>query len=450
MLYRNIQELVAGQAQMGYVETKSGLLVPSEHKSSGQSFTLADPAAMSLLFGAQQTAAGASVTPETAMHCPAVYACVKVISESVSQLPLILYKRTKDGGKDKAEDHPLYELLQHQPNDWTSSYEFRINMQAALCLYGNCYAFINRDGSGRVVELIYIPPTCVFVQVNTDTMEPEYSVTSLDGSSKVYDRRDIFHVRNIGVSAASHGYVGASPVMSVREAIGLSLAMEEHCARLFGNGARPAGVFKYGKTLSDKILERLRESLSATYGGAANSGKTLILEDGMNFEALQFNSVDSQLLELREHQILEIARAFRIPAHKIGSMGSSTNNNIEKQADEFLTDCLLPVLKNWEGVIRRSLLTPEERAAGYFAEFLVDDLIRADIEKRFAAYAVAIMNGVLNPNECREMENRPAYVGGEVYTRQLNTGPTTPTVPTDSAAMPGDGSANPAGGPADA
>jgi len=427
---------------MGYFETKSGLLLPLELKSSGGTISLADPAAMSLLFGAQQTAAGASVTPETAMHSPAVYACVKVIAESVSQLPLVLYKRTADGGKDKAEDHPLFELLQHQPNDWTSSYEFRINMQAALCLYGNAYAFVNRDGEGRVAELIYIPPTCVFCTVDAVTMEPSYTVTTLDGASREYDRRDILHLRTLGTSAASHGYVGASPVMAVREAIGLSMAMEEHAARLFGNGARPAGVFKYGKTLSDKILDRLRESLSATYGGASNSGKTIILEDGMSFEALQFNSVDSQFLELRLFQVAEIARAFRIPLHKIGSLERSTNNNIETQANEFLTDCLLPTLKNWEGAIRRCLLTPEERKAGYFAEFLVDDLIRADIEKRFAAYATAITNGVLNPNECRELENRPGYVGGEVFTRQLNTaavaaavtGPAAPTTATTGAA----------------
>ena len=390
---------------------------------------------MSLLFGAQKTAAGASVTPETAMHCPAVMACVKVLSESVAQLPLVLYKKSADGGKERATNHALYELLANQPNEWTSSYEFRINMQAALSLYGNCYAFINRDSSGRVVELIYIPPTCVFVQIDTVTMEPSYTVTSLDGASRSYDRNEILHIRNIGVSAASHGYVGASPIMSIREAVGLSMALEEHAGRLFSNGARPGGVFNYGKQLSDKILERLRASLSSDYSGGANSAKTLILEDGMQFTPLQFSSVDAQFLELRQFQVVEIARAFRIPLHKIGSLERSTNNNIETQSGEFLSDCLLPILKNWEGVIRRSLLTPEERAAGYFVEFDFNDLVRPDIAKRFLAYATAITNGVLNPNECRELENRPAYGGGDVFTRQSNTAPTTST-PADNAPTP--------------
>lgn len=431
---------------MRVFEKVRGLFAQSEIETKSSSFTLADPAAMSLLFGAQKTAAGASVTPENAMHCPAVYACVKVLSESVGQLPLILYKRTADGGKDKATDHPLFELLAHQPNDWTSSYEFRINMQASLSLYGNCYAFVNRDSSGRVLELIYIPPTCVFCQIDTVTMEPSYTVTNLDGSSKVYDRTDILHIRNIGVSAASHGYVGASPIMSIREAIGLCMAMEEHAARLFSNGCRPAGIIELAQTASKVIIERLHETLRANFAGAENGSKTLILEGGAKFNPLQFSSVDAQFLELRQFQVVEIARAFRIPLHKIGSLERSTNNNIETQSNEFLSDCLLPILKNWEGALRRTLLSQEERAEGYYVEFNFDDLIRADISKRFIAYASAITNGVLNPNECREMENRPSYVGGEVFTRQLNTGPTTAAPASTPAPVPNAGQASaPAG-----
>ncbi len=426
---------------MRVFEKVKGLFAPNEIETKSTSFTLADPGAMSLLFGAQKTAAGASVTPENAMHCPAVYACVKVISESVSQLPLILYKRTPDGGKDKATDHALFELLAHQPNDWTSSYEFRINMQAALCLYGNAYAFINRDDVGRVRELIYIPPTCVFCQIDTVTMEPSYTVTTLDGKSQEYARSEILHIRNIGVSAASHGYIGASPVMSVREAIGLSMSMEEHAARLFSNGCRPAGIIELAQTATKAIIDRLHETLRANFAGAGNGSKTLILEGGAKFNPLQFSSVDAQFLELRQFQVVEIARAFRIPLHKIGSLERSTNNNIETQSGEFLSDCLLPILKNWEGVIRRSLLTDEERNAGYFVEFDFNDLVRPDIAKRFLAYATAITNGVLNPNECRELENRPTYDGGDVFTRQLNTGPTT-TPTTTPATLPNAGPAS--------
>ena len=407
---------------IGAIKTFLGM---SERKSA--SVTLTDPLAAALLFGSPPTAAGASVTPETAMRVPAVFACVRCIAESVAQLPLILYRRTANGGKERAEDHPLYEILGHQWNDWTSSVEARLSMQSALSLHGNAYAFISRSGE-RVVELIPIPPQSVTVTIDTGTMEPAYHVTGLDGGQTVYDRRDIFHLKTLSVGIATHGYLGASPITQVREAIGLALAMEEHCGRIFSNGARPAGVIRYAKMLTDQVLARLRASVGTTYEGGENSGKTMILEDGMEFLPLQFNSVDSQLLELRQLQVVEIARAFRIPLHKIGSLERSTNNNIETQNGEFLTDCIMPILKLWEGVIRRSLLTPDERKE-YFAEFLVDDLIRADLEKRFAAYSVAIMNGVLNPNECRSMENRPPYSGGEVFMRPLNTGPADTATP---------------------
>ncbi|MBF0093365.1 MAG: phage portal protein [Alphaproteobacteria bacterium] len=388
-------------------------------KSAGVS--LSDPG-LSLLFGPAPTAAGTNVSPETAMRCPAVFACIKVIAESVSQLPLILYRRTADGGKERATDHPLYTLLHDQPNDWTSSTEFRQTMQAALSLHGNAYAYIGRSGD-RVVELIPLPSASVAVTVDSATVEPRYRVTGLNGVPSEYDRRDILHLRSVG-NGASHGYVGASPVMQVREAIGLALALEEHAGRLFGNGARPAGLLKYAKTLTDVTIKKLRVGFDQAYAGGPNSGRTAILEDGMDFVPLQFNSVDSQFLELRQFQVIEIARAFRIPLHKIGSLERSTNNNIETQNGEFLTDCIIPILKLWEGAIQRSLLSPNERKE-YFTEFLVDDLIRADLERRFAAYSVAILNGVLNPNECRALENRPGYAGGEIFMRPLNTAPTT-------------------------
>ena len=211
-----------------------------------------------------------------------------------------------------------------------------------------------------------------------------------------------------------------SPIHQAREAIGLALAMEEHAARLFGAGARPGGVFKTGKVLAPETLKRLRDSFAAAHAGGANSGQTLILEDGMDFEALQFNSVDLQFLEMRRHQVAEIARVFRVPLHLLQDLERATFSNVEHLGRQFLSFTLLPHLKMWEGAIRRSLLLPEERGA-YFAEFLTDDLARADLAARFEAYAKAITNGVLSPNEVRGLENRPPYPGGDRFSLPLNT-----------------------------
>lgn len=366
------------------------------------------------MFGAASSASGVAVTPETAMRCPTVYASVKVIAESVAQLPLHLYRRTDNGGKERATDHPLAELLHGQPNEWTSAFEFRQFMQTALCLHGNAFAFINRSG-GRIVELIPIASTAVTVKTDPVTMEPTYSVAT-GGTQREYDRSEIFHLRTLGTSP----HVGMSPITQMREAIGLALVMEQHAAGIFGSGARPSGVFKYAKTVAPETLKRLRDSFNATHSGGANAGRTLILEDGMEFDPLQFTSVDLQFLEMRRHQVAEIARGFRIPLHLLQELERTTHANAESMGQQFLSLTLLPWLKMWEGAIRRALLTPEERGE-YFAEFLADDLARADLAARFTAYSQAVTNGLLSPNEVRAAENRAPYPGGDQYRLPLNT-----------------------------
>ena len=381
-----------------------------EEKSS-----LASPSQALLdLFGALPTASGVGVTPENAMHCPAVFASVKVLSESVAQLPLHLYRKV-EGVKQRAESHPLYALLHDQANDWTSSFEFRMAMQTALCLHGNAFAFINRT-AGEIRELIPIPSSSVQVDIDDTTLEPSYRVTRRDGSQVVYDRREIFHLKGLGTSC----YVGDSPIVQAREAIGLAMAMEQHAARIFGAGARPGGVLKYEKTLGPEALKRLRESFNSAHSGGSNSGKTLVLEDGMDFQPLQFNSTDLQFLELRRHQVGEIARVYRIPLHLLQDLERTTHANAESMGQQFLSLTLLPWLKLWEGAIRRSLLTPEEQQV-YYAEFMTDELARADISGRFEAYAKAVTNGLLSPNEVRAAENRSPYTGGDQFRLPMNT-----------------------------
>jgi len=378
--------------------------------------TLANPSpGLLYLFGGAPVAAGVSVTPENAMRSATVYASVKVISESVAQLPLHLYRRLRDGGKERAAEHPLAAILNARTNEWTTGYDFRLFMQAQLCLYGNAYAFINRSG-GKIAELIPIRATAVTVEVNERTLEPSYKIATKDGTAKTYPRTEIFHLKELGICP----HVGDSPVERMKEAIGISIAMDEHAARIFSGGARPSGVFSYGKPLSEAAQKRLRENFNSNYAGAANSGKTLILEDGMKFEPHQFNSVDLQFLELRRHQVAEIARGFRVPLHLLQELERATFNNAETMGQQFLALTLLPHLKCWEQAISLALLTDEERKE-YYAEFLTDDLARADLAARFTAYAQAVTNGLLSPNEVRAAENRAPYSGGDQFRLPLNT-----------------------------
>lgn len=373
-------------------------------------------------FGGGESKSGQSVTPETAMQCAAVQASVRVLAESVAQLPLILYKRTKDGGKERATDHPLYARLGAKPNGWQTSFEYREAQQVNLALRGNAYAYINRAG-GQVRELIPLHPNRVTVE-QLDDFRVQYRVRT--GSvENVIPQTEIHHLRGL----STNGLVGLSPIAMAREAIGLSLATEEHGARLFQNGARPGGIITRPKDAgkwSEDAAKRFLASFREAYSGDG-LGKTALMEDGMSFTVVGMTSEDAQFLETRKYQRSEIAAIFRVPPHMIGDLERATFSNIEQQSLEFVMHSLMPWLRRWEQAISRDLLTERERET-YFAEFLVDGLLRGDIASRYAAYAVAITNGFMNRNEVRLRENLNPEPGLDVFLSPLNmTGSPTPT-----------------------
>jgi HK97 family phage portal protein len=270
--------------------------------------TLGLSSAWALVDLGRTAASGIHVSPEVSLRCPAVRGAVAVLSESVAQLPLILYRRGNDGSKERATDHSLYEILHDQANDWTSAFEFRQQMMVDLLLFGNAFAHIGRSrASGAIVELVRLPPRAVQVDRDEATQEPTYWIQ--DPIRRQIDRADILDLAALG---------GESPVMLAREAIGLYLSMERHQGLLFGNGARPAGVLKLKGRIPPATLERLQQDFAQKWGGLAGSGRTMILEDDATFEPVTFSSVDLQMIELRRYQVAEIARALRIPLHLLG------------------------------------------------------------------------------------------------------------------------------------
>jgi HK97 family phage portal protein len=372
--------------------------------------TLSVDNAWALLFPGYQTASAISVNEHSALQCPAARAAVAVLSESVAQLPLHLYRRDGDS-KDRAVDHPLYPILLSAANDWTSAFEWRRSMMVALLLQGHAFSFINRSrATGEIVELVQIPSHAVSVEVDDVTQEPSYWVQ--DPVRRQIDRSQIFHLQALN---------GEAPIMQAKEAIGLSLVMERHAAQLFGNGARPAGMLRLKGRLTPASLERLQADFQQKYGGLSNQ-RTLILEDDAQFEPLTMNSVDTEFTALRKFQVQEIARHLRVPEHLLGLWERATWSNAETAGRQFLAYTLLPWLELWQQGIQRSLLSPTERSI-YYAEFLTDDLVRADLAARYEAYSKAVLNGILTAAEVRAMENRPPLPGSDVLRTPMNTEP---------------------------
>lgn len=375
---------------------------------------MTDAELVALLTSSNRSVSGANVTSESALTFSAVLACVRVLAESVSTLPLIVYRREADGSKSRAEDHPLYHVLHDAANADMTAVQWREASMVHLCLWGNAYSEIVYDRAGRVRELWPLHPANMTVKRVDGALRYEYRENGR-GSPIRYESYEILHVTALSIN----GLVGMSPIAMARDSIGLGLTLNEYGARMFANGVRPGGVLEHPGELTDDAYRRLKESFEAEYAGALNAGRTLLLEEGMKFSPLSFPPDDAQFLESRQFQIEEIARIFRVPLHKIGDLRHATFSNIEHQSIEFVTDTLRPWLVRWEQAINQKLLSPNERGRVY-VEHLIDGVLRGDIQSRYAAYAVGRQWGWLSRNDIRSRENMNPIAGGDDYLTPLN------------------------------
>ena len=362
------------------------------------------------LDGALQTASGINVDEENSLKISAVYACVKVISETVASLPLSLLKEETNGDTSKAKQHPLYAVLHDSPNSEMSSFTFREMLMTNILLWGNAYALIRRDRNGHVTELSPLKAQNMMVERNPITGQLVYKYTT-STTTKTYTARQVFHIPAFSFD----GIVGVSPITYAREAMGLAMATEEFGARFFGNGARPGGVLEHPGVVKEP--EKLRDSWNKVYQGTKNSHKIAVLEEGMKYHEIGMSPEDSQFLQTRQFQLNEICRIFRVPPHMVGDLSKATFSNIEHQSIDFVVHTIRPWLVRWEQAIQRSCLCEEERTI-YFARFKVDGLLRGDFNSRMTGYATARQNGWLSANEIRELEdmNRiPKENGGDDY-----------------------------------
>ena len=371
------------------------------------------PAMTEFLLGGFQSTAGVTVTEQSALRSAAVYACVRVLAESVASLPLITYQRTAIG-KQRAVNHALYPLLHDMPNSEMTSFEFREALMGHVLLWGNAYAEIELNNRGDVMALWPLRPDRMQVARN-DAGDLVYRYQMPDNSYTVFPQSLIFHLRGL----SSNGIVGYSPIQMARNAIGLSLATEEFGARFFSNGARPGAVLQHPGQLGDKAYERLKSGWADQHQGLSNAQRMAILEEGMKIETIGVPPNDAQFLETRKFQTEEIARIFRVPLHKIGDLEHATFSNIEQQELGFVVDSLRSWLVRIEQAITRDLIGPLERRT-IFAEFLIDGMLRGDQASRYTAYATGRQWGWLSVNDVRRLENMNEIESGDVYLEPLN------------------------------
>ncbi len=358
-----------------------------------------------------RVSSGVFVTPETALRHGYVFACIRVLAESIGQLPLHLFRET-DQSKAKARSHPLFSILHDAPNEFHTAQEFWEMCVAHVALRGNFYAFIGRVG-GKVTELLPLQPDAVTPKrIKKDKgWAVVYEVAYPGGEKAVLVREDVFHVRAMSLD----GLTGVSPISEAGEQLGLSMATEMHAATFFRNGASPGGVLQTDQTeLPDATYKRLKESWEERHGGAENAHRVAILEGGLKWASTGMSAEDAQLLESRKLSRTEICGLFRVPPTMVGDLERATFSNTEQQNRQFVDYSLMPYLTRIESRIRLQLLSPKDRET-HFAKFNVGALLRGDTAARTAAYATGIQNGWMSPNEARELEDLNPRPGGDLY-----------------------------------
>ena len=384
----------------------------SQPEAKAVGLTTGDPARLAEIFGVQTTAAGVPVGEAGAMKQSASRACIRLLTETVATLPVHCYRKSPDGSRDRASDHPAERLLSGDVSPWMTSAELRREMMFRVMLDGVAYARAIRVRGGEVRELQPIGKGVVTRTTDPRTGEPSFKLSLANGGTETVGFRDMIEVRALG---------GRSPVTDAAEAIGFALVLERHGSELFSKGGRPSGFLKVAGKLSAEAAKRIRESWEAMHGGS-QSGRTAVLEEGVDFSAATMASTDAQHAENRKLQVEDIARHFGIPPVLIGEFARATWANAEQSNRQFLTFGLLPWLSIWTDALSRVLLTPEERET-HFLEFETAGLVRADLSTRFEGYAKASGAPWMTPNETRRRENMPPVAGGDVLRVPMNTEP---------------------------
>lgn len=369
------------------------------------------------LLGAEDSA-GVDVNAATVKTSSAYWACSSAIAADIAKLPVHLYQRRQDDGREVADRHPAYRLLRVRPNPEMTPFSFREKLQDWALNWGNGCAEIERNNAGDSIALWPLKPWRLRLRRDDATGRLYYEYTNPNGITKRLDPSDVFHLRG----PTEDGIVGFNVITLAQISLGVAMAGDRFAASFYANRAQPSAILEHPGKFKDKtVADRLRSSFEKLYAGFKNAGRVAVLEEGMTLKTLTMPLADAQFLEQRQFSVQEVCRWFRFPPHKAADLTRATFSNIEHQSLEYVTDCLMPWMVRWEEEAAAKLLRPEEQGRLYF-EHNTDALLRGDTKTRFESYQRALDSGALNLDEVRAKENmNPLPNGqGKVYRVPVN------------------------------
>jgi len=357
------------------------------------------------------------VNPDRASGHAVAHRCISAISESLSSVPLKLYRDNGNGGRKTASDHPLYGVLHDQANEAMTAFEFREWLTVSVLVHGNAYAKIERNSRGQVVALHPISSGIVSVE-RMPTGRLRYKVSNASGGTETLLQDEVLHIRY----RTRDGITGLSPIQLAAATFGLAIAQQDQAGTQVENAFRPAGALVFPGTIGregkDRILSKFRER----FIGALRENEVLILDGGAKFETFQIPNKDSEFLDSRKLSNLDICRVFGVPPSVAGITDDATYSNIGEESRALVVRCLAPWAKRIEQAMNVALLTPESRKT-FFIEHDLAGLLRGDLKSRYEAYRIGRDGGWLSSNEIRAYENLSEIEGGDSYREPLNMQP---------------------------
>ena len=344
------------------------------------------------------SASGKTVSPKTAIEVAAVFACLRVRANGLAQVPLKLMRESADGKtRTPAKDHPLFKLLKTRPNDWQTSFEYREMLSFHLDLCGNHYSFVNRSNRAGIMELIPFEPGSVTVK-RDENFGLSYDVRAENGSVQNFPSKAIWHVRG----PSWNSWMGLEAVQIAREAIGLSMAIEEQQARTQRNGVRAPGIYSVDGSLSPVQYKHLKAWIDENIGGPENAGKPMLLDRAAKWTSTSMTSVDAETLDTRRFQVEEICRHFGVnPIMVFAESKNTTYASAEQMFLSHVVHTLAPTYMRLEQSIDANLLTERDRESGLYACFVDEGLLRGSMKDKKDTLLGYTNGGIITANEAR-------------------------------------------------
>ncbi len=380
------------------------------------SVSLNDPEAWEGVFGSSgKSGSGITVTHKKALSIPAVWQAVGKISGDVAKLPLDLYFRTGENSRERADSAPAQLLVRRRANEEVTAKKFWRRFMVHMLLWNRAYAFIDRNGRGEPMGLYNLLPDRTYSERVNGRLG---FVTEVDGKLEGIPARDVLHVEGISINNLD----GCDLIEQARNSLGLALAAEGFASKFFANGAQPGGILELPATMTKKARDNIETGWKKKYEGESNWFKTVILRDGAKFHEVTVDAERSQMHELREDQVREVARIFNLSPSRLGLSDSVSYNSKSEDAQDYLDSTLQIHLELIADECWAKLLTNAQQA-NHFFEHNTRSLLRMNTQSRFEVYRQGFEMGVLSPNEIRSKENMNPREGGDDYYLTANVLP---------------------------